>query len=90
MSLKLIELQVAIPRTMDAGKNAFDLAQRGMIHQAQLSEQDRKKQITESRKVSAKERTENSVLHTGEKQTDIPIQMHAKHPFKGQEIDYSG
>lgn len=90
MSLKLIELQVAIPRTMDAGKTATELAQRGMIHQAQLSEQDRKKQLTESKKVSAKERTENSVLHTGEKQTSKSTEMHAKHPFKGQEIDYSG
>jgi hypothetical protein len=90
MSLKLIELQVAIPRTMDAGKTAVDLAQRGMIHQAQLLEQDRKKQLTESRRVSAKERTENSVLHTGENQTSKSTQMHAKHPFKGQEIDYSG
>jgi hypothetical protein len=90
MSLKLIELQVAIPRTMDAGKSAIDLAQRSMIHQAQLSEQDRKKQLTESNKVSAKERTENSVLHTAEKQTSKSPHMHAKHPFKGQEIDYSG
>ncbi|MFE1244480.1 hypothetical protein ACFW35_10150 [Fictibacillus sp. NPDC058756] len=88
MSLKLIELQVAIPRTMDAGKTATDLAQRGMIHQAQLSEQDRKKQLNESKKVSAKERTENSVLHTGE--TSKSTQLLAKHPFKGQEIDYSG
>jgi hypothetical protein len=87
MSLKLIELQVAIPRTMDAGKMAADLAQKGIIHQVQLSEEDRKKQIAESKKVSAKERTENSVLHTKNQKTN---QLVAKHPFKGQEIDYSG
>ena len=90
MSLKLIELQVAIPRTMDAGKTAADLAQKGMIHQSQLSEQDRKKQIADTKKVSPRERTENGVLHTGEKQTANSNRPQAKHPFKGQEIDYSG
>jgi hypothetical protein len=90
MSLKLIELQVAIPRTMDAGKTAADIAQKGMIQQAHLTEQDRKKQIDESKKVSRKERTESSILHTGEKQTVKSNLLHAKHPFKGQEIDYSG
>ena len=90
MSLKLIELQVAIPRTMDAGKTAAELAQKGMIQQAHLLEQDRKKQIIESKMVSAKERTDNSTLHTGEKNTSKFTQQSAKHPFKGQEIDYSG
>ncbi|RZT22914.1 hypothetical protein [Fictibacillus sp. BK138] len=90
MSLKLIELQVAIPRTMDAGKTAAELAQKGMIQQAHLIDQDRKKQITESKKVSAKERTDNSTLHTGENNTSKSTQRSAMHPFKGQEIDYSG
>jgi hypothetical protein len=87
VSLKLIELQVAIPRTMDAGKMAAEHTQKGMVHQAHLSETNRKRQIIESKKVSGKKHTEKNLLHNKDHTSAKPL---SKHPFKGQEIDYSG
>jgi Skp family chaperone for outer membrane proteins len=94
MSLKLIELQVAIPRTMDAAKKADELSQRGLIHQAHLTESTRKKQLEDAKKIQAKERTEEGNLLT--KGDGEPASLKKKqkssgeHPFKGQKIDYSG
>lgn len=94
VSLKLIELQVAIPRTMDAGKIANDLAQKGLIQQENVTETNRKKQLAEAKKVTGKERAEQSSLHTKEQQDGraggASNSGSTKHPFKGQKIDYSG
>jgi hypothetical protein len=86
--LKLIELQVAIPRTVDAGKSAIDLSQKGLIQQSHISESNRKNERTDSKKVTHKEKTGQSNLHKNNhtpKNTDD-----SKHPFKGLKIDYSG
>jgi hypothetical protein len=95
MSLKLIELQVAIPRTMDAAKKVDELAQKGLIQQAHLTEQTRKKQLEDTRKISAKERADQTMLRTkGDGEPERPLNMKQdplnNHPFKGRKIDYSG
>jgi hypothetical protein len=73
VSLKLIELQVAIPRTMDAGKIAAEHTQKGMVHQAHLSETNRKRQIIESKKVFGKKHTEKNLLHNKDHTSAKPL-----------------
>lgn len=84
LSLKLIELQVAIPRSVDAAKSVTDTLNRGLLQQEYRSEEIRKKDRIESKRVNKKTSAEESLLHIKQDETNN------NHPFKGQNIDYSG
>jgi hypothetical protein len=92
VSLKLIELQVAIPRTVDAAKTAIDTAQRGLVQQEQATEENRKKQLLETKIITHKDNPEKNLFHTNVQEETIhkAKQNQTKHPFKGQKIDFSG
>ncbi|UII57437.1 hypothetical protein LS684_08375 [Cytobacillus spongiae] len=103
MSLKAIEMQIALPRTQDAGKLQEQLQQRGQILQDQASDRvlkdDEKKRTT----VMKHEQKEKAKFHEKEgskgqdqsfsdqtpnkKQKELEKQ---EHPYKGHSIDYSG
>jgi hypothetical protein len=102
MSLKAVELQIAIPKTFEAGK-AADQHQQNVIHQQMNANEALKKEL--ERKQLAVNTTENadaikdehersgngeSQSSMGERKNGEQEQPKAHHPFKGNFIDYSG
>lgn len=88
LSFKLIELQVAIPRTMDAAKSSIEISNRGVLQQEYKTEEIRKQHLIETKSVTRKQQTDKSYIHTNIQ--DEKTAKDAKHPFKGKKIDYSG
>ncbi|GIN57804.1 hypothetical protein [Lederbergia ruris] len=106
MSLKLIELQVALPRTMEAGKITEQLQQRGQVMSEQAREEAKDKieqerqrinQLDENDEVrlrkedgSSKEQKEHHSSLNKREQVAEKKPSNEKHPYKGKRIDYSG
>lgn len=100
MSLKAIELQVALPRTQDAGKLQEQLQQRGQIMQDQFKEQVHKEQEKKRTTVSKNESKQKAVFLNNKDQKEQQQQKSNKqkketiqeitHPYKGTKIDFSG
>ncbi|MDN4494270.1 RNA polymerase subunit sigma [Ureibacillus aquaedulcis] len=100
MSLKALELQIAIPKTFDAGKMA-DQHQQNVIGQQIDANEALKKELKKKQlQVSDTEKTDK-ITNEKEKQQnheenlpdeDKPHQeeKEAQHPFKGNFIDFSG
>lgn len=101
MSLKAIEMQIALPRTHDAGKIQEQIQQRGQHlqeHAAQrVTKEDelkRKTVIKNNQKQEArlnKDGNSSSQQDSGrqqQKKQEEPLQQN--HPYKGKIIDYSG
>ena len=102
MSLKAVELQIALPKTFEAGKIA-DQHQQNVIQQQMHANEALKKELERKQlAVNTTERTDaiseqdeqsgNGENHTlmGEKNKEEQEQSKAPHPFKGNFIDYSG
>jgi hypothetical protein len=105
MSLKSIEMQIALPRTFDASKLHDQLSQRGQHindHATQEMKQEeiklRSSVIKQERKDEAKlnQDGENSKDHREQKENkskNNQEEIHQpteKHPYKGNFVDYSG
>ncbi|MDQ0230508.1 hypothetical protein [Metabacillus malikii] len=100
MSLKSIELQIAIPRTHDAGKLQEQFNQRGQLIHDQLAdtikkEDDIKKtQVPEnndSEKIKLKQENSNQNQQQQKKQKKEEEQNEqSEHPYKGKSIDFFG
>ncbi|KGR86441.1 hypothetical protein [Lysinibacillus odysseyi] len=102
MSLKAVELQIAIPKTFEAGK-VVEQHQQNVIHQQMNANEALKKEI-ERKQLAVNtaenadaiseedERNGNGGKHSsmGEKKNEEQEQPKAHHPFKGNFIDYSG
>ncbi len=100
MSWRAIEMQIALPRSQDAGKLQEQMQQRGPQVQQTLSQETKlqdelqRTQVnsTESKNnVSAKSDEGDRSLHSSSK----TLANHQKeqgivHPYLGNEIDYSG
>ncbi|HEY4553719.1 MAG TPA: hypothetical protein VIG80_11030 [Bacillaceae bacterium] len=101
MSLKTIELQVALPRTVDAGKMAEQLQQRGQLSNDQAAYEMEKKSKKESQTVQSGSIVPESGLKK-DPQTKNERELPQKagngssgkaaesHPYKGKTIDYNG
>lgn len=102
MSLKAVELQIAIPKTFEAGKVA-EQHQQNVINQQIDANEALKKEL--ERKQLAVNMMENADAITdeerengngdsqssfGEKNNSEQKQPKAQHPFKGNFIDFSG
>lgn len=101
MSLKGIELQIAIPKTFDAGKIA-DQQQQNTIHQ-QMHANDALKKDSERKQLTVKETDEtDNIANKDEGQASSNEQFSKKkrqqmlkedkkvnHPFKGNLIDFT-
>lgn len=103
MSLKLVEMQVALPRTHDAGKVQEQLQQRGQLQNDQAmhnvhreEEKKRTSVIKQEQKDEARFQKEHQPsLYNGNrkinsvnnKQEDADDE---KHPYKGTLIDFIG
>ncbi len=106
MSLKAIEMQIALPRTQDAGKIQEQLQQRSQVqldhaaHEVQKQvEKNEHSVVKEERKlpVQFNEQEGNPDKGPFSKQTNKKKKEEKKtttssqqHPYKGQSIDYSG
>ncbi|WAA13580.1 hypothetical protein [Fervidibacillus halotolerans] len=102
MSLKNVEMQIAIPKTVDAGKIQHDQNNRALIMNAQTHISVEKNEERKRKTVSKNHETNNLKLKKdgrGNNQSsfserEIEQQQNAKeeemHPFKGKFIDYKG
>ncbi|MFC5558086.1 RNA polymerase subunit sigma [Ureibacillus thermophilus] len=103
MSLKGVELQIAIPKTVDAGKMAEQHQQNVVQQQFHANEALKrdieKKQLTvnDTEKISGvserdkeKEGSGKESNHNQKGRKKHQEQVEAKHPYKGNFIDFSG
>lgn len=105
MSLKAVEMQVALPRTMEAGKIQEQLQQRGQNLNDAAAERTLKEEMQKRTTVIKQEQKSNVKLsqeergnknnsreHTSkeEEKGNNEIEKKEKHPYKGSVIDYSG
>ena len=100
MSLKAVELQIAIPKTFDAGKIA-DNHQQNVISQQLHANEALKKEI-ERKQMSVHESEHLDPVNEEENGADpeqqnakahkknLMKEKQAKHPFKGNLFDFSG
>ena len=103
MSLKGVELQIAIPKTFDAGKIA-DQHQQNTINQQYHANEHLKLEI-ERKKLSVNESEEMDSISEDEderraasehshnqqkKKNKQQLEQKAQHPFKGNFFDFSG
>ena len=102
MSLKAVELQVAIPKTFDAGKVA-EQHQQNTINQQLNANEALKKELERKQKAvndtentdaisneEERERNEGNPSMLNKKKKEEQEQPKAQHPFKGNFIDFSG
>ncbi|RVT67076.1 hypothetical protein ACQRXC_07130 [Niallia taxi] len=102
MSLKAIEMQVALPRTFDAGKIQDQQDQRGQLMnnnalQATLQEEIKKRttvikgeekgNISSNRHKDGKNRSDSQGKRKQNRDEELLL---SEHPYKGNNIDYSG
>ncbi|MEK3765015.1 RNA polymerase subunit sigma [Solibacillus sp. FSL K6-4121] len=101
MSLKGLELQIAIPKTFDAGKMADQHQQNNILQQMHANEAlkreiERKQlSVNESDKMDAlKDDDEHSENNQSQMQHDQKnkdqLEQKVQHPFKGNLFDFSG
>ena len=103
MSLKAVELQIAIPKTFDAGKMA-DNHQQNVISQQVHANEALKKEI-ERKQLTVNKSEDLDAINDEENREQNQDEQHArnnernkilikekpaKHPFKGNLFDYSG
>ncbi|WOV85303.1 hypothetical protein PGH26_05045 [Sporosarcina jeotgali] len=103
MSLKSIELQIAIPKTFDAGKLTEQKNQQSMLnHQTAAAQTDQQvmKQRNTVIESAESEKTKNAGNFSEEESAGDNEQKdesssqkelkHASHPYKGGFVDYTG
>ena len=102
MSLKAVELQVAIPKTFDAGKVA-EQHQQNTINQQLNANEALKKELERKQKIVNDTENTDAVSDEEEREGKAEYmsmsekrkkkeqeQPKAQHPFKGNFIDFSG
>ncbi|SFM31815.1 hypothetical protein SAMN04487943_11346 [Gracilibacillus orientalis] len=101
MSWKAVEMQVALPRTQDAGKIQDQMQQQGRIDQNQLAksmaneELRKRKQVLEQEASEQlknnKQKRDNSFQTTPEdKKKDDQQRSQFRHPYLGNKVDFNG
>ncbi|MFJ7648169.1 RNA polymerase subunit sigma [Lysinibacillus sp. NPDC097279] len=102
MSLKGVELQIALPKTFEAGKMADQAQQQTLAQQAHANEA-LKKEIERKQKavntsegmaeISEEEEAGGEYIKGTRKKKKHPkekLEKQAQHPFKGNFVDFSG
>ncbi|MGN7478502.1 RNA polymerase subunit sigma [Solibacillus silvestris] len=102
MSLKGIELQIAIPKTFDAGKMADQHQQNNILQQMHANEALKKEierkqfSVNESDEMDAvneeadDDQSQNGQSSMQNKKKKQQLEQKAQHPFKGNLFDFSG
>lgn len=102
MGFKSIELQVAIPRSQDAGKMQEQMMKQGEKFQETLTEQQLQQQVANRKKVTPYTSVEKQIIKKEEKKKKEQREKKAKaekrrkqkaacsdHPYLGHRIDFS-
>lgn len=102
MSLKPVELQIALPRTTDAGKVQNELQHRPMLDQQQLAGQNVKHSAELAQRPTEVDESAESLLEndggrgkgrgnqsSGQGERKKEAVHDAEHPYKGHRIDLS-
>lgn len=100
MGLKSIEMQVAIPRSLDAGKMQEQMERQGQQFQQTLTEEELKAEAAKPNKVNEYENVQISNDKEEKEEEQEKREMKAKkknknkesidHPYLGNQIDFSG
>ncbi|MFD1850357.1 hypothetical protein [Oceanobacillus bengalensis] len=100
MSLKLVELQVALPRTQDAGKLSEQLQKQNQYHQDLLAavglkqEELKRKRISETEELQKMHlKKENKSDQDDKKENELKSEDNDErlmHPYLGNHIDFNG
>lgn len=98
MSLKSIELQVALPRTIDAGKLQEHIQGRGQLINDYASLSVKKEEWKKEKTVTKQERKDitrfrkekDELPFLGTKKHNEQQILKEKHPYKGAYLDFSG
>ncbi|WP_342559259.1 RNA polymerase subunit sigma [Metasolibacillus sp. FSL K6-0083] len=100
MSLKGVELQIAIPKTFDAGKMADQQHQNNILQQMHANEalkkelERKQKTVNDTENLDAisdeESHNESNAEQQKKKKQTKEEKEKAHHPFKGNFIDYSG
>ncbi|WP_440895333.1 hypothetical protein ACS127_12270 [Amphibacillus sp. Q70] len=103
MSWKAVEMQVALPRTQDAGRIQEQIQQRGRFMQDVISQTQLQSEEIKRRTVSdleqgyklkndqrKKEKSKSNLKSTAKKSTQSEYQMKVEHPYLGKSIDFNG
>ena len=99
MSLKAIELQIAIPKTVDAGKIAEQKQQQSQLNQNQanaLTERQalgNKETVLEAEKyakTNADKKNDKEGQAEDNEQRTIDEEKKTVHPYKGSFVDFNG
>lgn len=101
MSWKAVEMQVALPRTQDAGKIQDQLQQQGRIVQNQLAQSMANEELRKRKQVLEQQASEQ--LKNNKKKSDNQFEAasggkkkenihphHFRHPYLGNKVDFSG
>lgn len=92
MSLKSIEMQIALPRSQDAGKIQQHIQDQGTRFQEQTANSFRKQNDIARKQVSETETKGANKLNIAEQSktsmSNTPIS--SSHPYKGTKVDISG
>jgi hypothetical protein len=102
VSLKPVELQIALPRTTEAGKIQNELQHRPALHQQQLAGQNVKHSHEVSQRSEGVDETSEALVRedgqrggnaggnpSGGKSNKSGKYRDAKHPYKGHSIDFT-
>lgn len=104
MNLKAVEMQIAVPRTGEAGRIQQDAQHRPAVEQTMLSvEQLKQQELQRQRSTGVDESAENTIVkregqqsgqnqgqaHADEQEEEQGKERPATHPFKGKHIDFS-
>ena len=103
MSWKSIEMQVALPRTQDAGKLQDNMTKQGQQFQSELTQQQLEKDKVQQKRVNEFEDVENlktdvnqdkedstsNQSEQGDGQEETVEEQSIEHPYLGSRIDYS-
>ena len=102
MSLKGVELQIAIPKTFEAGKMADQAQQHALAQQANANEALKKELERKQKTVNTSEAMDEiseeeeaggeyiQGTRKKKKNSDEKPKKQAQHPFKGNFVDFSG
>ena len=103
MGFKSVELQVAIPRSQDAGKMQEQAMRQGQQFQETLTQQQLREQVVNRTKVNEydevykrdisddkKEDSQEQAEHENKKKQNQEKTNAIEHPYLGQRIDFSG
>lgn len=100
MGLKNIEMQIALPRTFEAGKIQEQMQQRGQIQHDLMQEMVKKEEqlkqtgvvrqeMTPKANLRDKERGRDKQQYIAKKKKEEKVNL-ARHPYKGTKVDFSG